>query len=136
MIVVCTDGASSGNPGPSGAGIYIRAKGEIYEYTIPLATMSNHEAEFYAVLKALTICEQKFPGEILSFQTDSQIVVDTLENHFTKNKTFQPLLQAILEKTRNFPHFFIKWIPSKQNLHADRLAKKAIQKSYEGNTQK
>src|SRR5690625_3519761 len=118
MLVVCTDGASSGNPGPSGAGIYIRAKGEIYEFAIPLAKMSNHEAEFHAVLEALIICEQTFPGEILSFQTDSQIVVDTLEKNFTKNKSFQPLLLAISEKISKFPHFFIKWIPSKQNLHA------------------
>jgi len=126
MIVVFTDGASSGNPGPSGAGIYIKANEDIYEYAIPLGNMSNHEAEFHAVLEALKICERKFPEEILSFQTDSQIVVDTLEKDFTKNPKFLPLFQAISEKTDTFPHFFIKWIPSKQNFHADRLAKKAI----------
>jgi|SRR5690625_150076 len=130
MIVVFTDGSSSGNPGLSGAGIYIKAEGKIYEYAIPLQKMSNHEAEFQAVLEALKICEKKFPDEILSFQTDAQIVVDTLEKKYTKNSNFQPLFQAISEKTRKFPHFFIKWIPSKQNFHADRLAKKAIQMGH------
>jgi len=126
MITVFTDGASSGNPGRSGAGIYIKAEGKIYEYAIPLGVFSNHEAEFHAVLKALEICKQNFPGEILSFHSDSKTVVDIIEKDFTKNKTFLPLLEKIREATNDFPYFFIKWIPEKKNKHADKLAKQAI----------
>lgn len=129
MIEVYTDGASRGNPGPSGAGIYIRANGSTYKYSIPLQPMTNHEAEFHAVIQALVICQQNFPDEILSFRSDSQIVVDTIENNFTKNKTFQPFLEKIHNISSEFPHFFIKWIPEKTNIHADSLAKKAIQSS-------
>ncbi|MBO1001727.1 ribonuclease HI family protein [Pseudogracilibacillus auburnensis] len=126
MIEVYTDGASNGNPGVSGAGIYIKANGKMDEYSLSLGMMSNHEAEFYAVIKALEICDKQFPGEILSFQSDSQVVVDTIDKNFTKNKVFQPLLAQIMEKAHSFPYFFIKWIPSKHNIHADQLAKKAI----------
>lgn len=128
MIEVYTDGASSGNPGRSGAGIYIKANGKKHEYSIPLGTTTNHEAEFLAVIKALDICTTLFPDEILSFRSDSQLVVDAVLNEQTKNKAFQPLLATILDKASIFPHFFIKWIPSAQNIHADRLAKQAIRK--------
>lgn len=128
MIEVYTDGASSGNPGISGAGIYIRGNGKTYEYAFPLGNLSNHEAEFHAVIKGLEICSELFSDEILSFRSDSKVVVDIIEKNFTKNKAFQPLLAQINEKSSAFPYFFIKWIPSSQNFHADQLAKKAIQK--------
>ena len=127
MITVFTDGASNGNPGYSGAGLYINDEGHIYEHSIPLGYMSNHEAEFHAVIKALEICNEKFPNHILAFQTDSKIVVDTIEKNYTKNNAFQPLLKHIQSKAKKHPHFFIKWIPSRQNSHADQLAKRAIQ---------
>lgn len=127
MIEVYTDGSSSGNPGTSGAGIYIKANGKTYEYAFPLGYLSNHEAEFHAVIKALDICLELFPNEILSFRSDSKVVVDIIEKNFTKNKTFQPLLAHINEKSSAFPYFFVKWIPSSQNFHADQLAKKALQ---------
>lgn len=127
MIIVYTDGASSGNPGPSGAGIYMKSGNKTYEYSIPLESLSNHEAEFKAVVKALELCKELFPNEVLSFRSDSKTVVDTIEKDFTKNQTFLPLLEKIKEEATNFSYFFIKWIPEKQNHHADRLARKAIQ---------
>lgn len=126
MIEVYTDGATIGNPGISGAGVYIKAHGKIYEYSFPLGEMSNHEAEFHAVIKALEICRADFQDEILSFRSDSKLVVDVIEKDFTKNKSFLPLLTIIKESTSRFPHFFIKWIPEKTNSNADKLARSAI----------
>ncbi|WP_047982732.1 ribonuclease HI family protein [Ornithinibacillus contaminans] len=126
MIEVYTDGASSGNPGKSGAGVYIKASGKYYEYSIPLEDMTNNEAEFHALIKALEICLEQFPEEILSFRSDSQTVVQVIDNDFTKNKSFLPLLETVRELTSKFPYFFIKWIPEKENNHADKLARKAI----------
>lgn len=131
MIEVYTDGASSGNPGISGAGVYINVDGEIYTDAFPLGMLSNHEAEFHAVIKALEICKKHFPDDILSFRSDSQVVVDVIEKNFTKNKQFQPFLKKINEEASHFPYFFIKWIPEKKNKHADQLAKKAIRMNKE-----
>ena len=126
MIEVYTDGASVGNPGISGAGVYIKADQKIYERSFPLGHMSNHEAEFHAVIKGLEFCKQHFPERILSFRTDSKVVVNLVEKNFTKNKTFRPLLKQIHVEANHFPLFLIKWIPNKQNIHADRLAKEAL----------
>jgi len=126
MIEVFTDGASRGNPGPSGAGVYIKADGTTYEYCFPLGELSNHEAEFHAVIKALGVCQHRFPDDILSFRSDSQLVVDAINKNHTKNPQFLPLLKEVNQRGNTFPYFFIKWIPNKENKHADELAKKAI----------
>lgn len=126
MIEVYTDGAASGDPGLSGAGIYIKQGKNSFEYSIPLGMLSNHEAEFWAIIKALEICRESFPGETLSFRSDSKLAVDVIEKSFTKNKKFLPLLERIEQETTAFPLFFIKWIPEKQNKNADRLSREAI----------
>jgi ribonuclease HI len=126
LIEVYTDGASRGNPGLSGAGIYIKKGNQQYEYTFPLGEISNHEAEFLAVIKALEICKESFPDQILSVRSDSRTVIDIIEKNFTKNGQFLPFLETIQEYIEIFPYAFFKWIPEKQNKHADMLAKKAI----------
>lgn len=128
MIEIQVDGASKGNPGLSGAGVVIKSDGHIWEYSFPLGIISNHEAEFIAVIKALEICQRKFPHTVLAFQSDSQIVVDSIEKNYVKNPAFKSLLDEINELKQSFVHFFIKWIPSRQNKHADQLARAAIRK--------
>lgn len=126
VIEIQTDGASKGNPGISGAGVVIKNEQLLYEYSFPLGNASNHEAEFLAVIKALEICAKKFPDKILALQTDSQIVVDSIEKNYVKNPLFKPLLAQINDLKETFPLFFIIWIPNEQNKHADRLAREAI----------
>lgn len=126
MIEVYTDGASSGSPGKSGAGIYLKTGNKNKEFSIELPIMTNHEAEFHAVIHALDICIEFFPGEIIALQSDSQLVVQAIEKRFVKNKQYKNLLEKILHQTEHFPYVFAKWIPSRQNFHADRLARQAI----------
>ncbi|KGX87911.1 ribonuclease HI family protein [Pontibacillus litoralis] len=126
MIEVYVDGASQGDPGPSGAGIYIKHPNEQIEQSIMLEEMSNHEAEFHALIHALQLCQQRFPNEILSVRSDSKLVVDSVEKQFTKNSRYQHLLRKSESLIASFPYVFIKWIPSKQNKRADQLARQAI----------
>ncbi|RST72943.1 reverse transcriptase-like protein [Siminovitchia acidinfaciens] len=127
MIEVYIDGASAGNPGPSGIGIYIKKNGFSESYSIPLDCLSNHEAEFMALIKALEIC-RGHSYSIISVRSDSSLVVDAMEKEFTRNKKYAQLLDTALYLAKFFDLFFIKWIPSKENKKADELAKKAIQK--------
>ncbi|QXE00225.1 ribonuclease HI family protein [Terribacillus sp. DMT04] len=126
MIEVYTDGATSGNPGLSGAGIVIVYEGMRKTYSVPLGMMTNHQAEFWAIIKALEICQNDHPEAIISLRSDSQAAVQAIDKEHTKNKDFQPLLEQILQLSSGFPYFFIKWIPEKQNKAADQLAREAI----------
>lgn len=126
MIVVYTDAAMDGE-GRCGVGIVIQHEGNAEHYSIPIGMKeTNQEAEFEGVLRALRICAEKYPGEILSFRTDARVVVDAIEKDFTRNKTFQPYVKKIQGYRREFPLFFIKWISEIENKQADRLARKAI----------
>ena len=125
MIEVYIDGASAGDPGPSGAGIFIKANGEIEHYSIPLGMMSNHEAELHSLIKGLEICIEK-GYRTVSFRTDSQLVDRAVEKQYMKNEKYAPLLDRALLLASQLDLFFLKWIPSKQNRVADELARKAI----------
>lgn len=130
MIEVYIDGASAGNPGPSGAGIFIKGNGMTKKYSLHLGIMSNHEAEYYAFIKGLEIClEIGLENSIVSFRTDSELVSKTVEKEFVKNKLYAPLLKQALHLSKKFPLFFIKWIPSVENKVADELARLAIRKN-------
>ncbi|MCZ0701901.1 ribonuclease HI [Natronobacillus azotifigens] len=126
MLEVYVDGAASGNPGPSGAGVVIKNKLIYHTGQFFLGDLTNHEAEWYAVIKALEICQKTYPDQIISIRTDSKLVVDMIERQFTKNPLYQPLLQEILTLMDVFPFCFIKWIPDQQNKAADKLARNAI----------
>jgi len=131
LIKVYFDGASAGDPGPSGMGIFINHdSGEVEEYTYSLEPMSNHEAEMYALVKALQICVEN-EYKIVSFHTDSQLVEQSVEKRYAKNKKFSSLLDQALLLIDQFDLFFIKWIPSKQNKNADMLARKAIKRNMQ-----
>ena len=132
MIEVYIDGASAGNPGHSGAGIFLKEDGIVECYSITLGIMDNHEAEYWALIKGLEICCQKSTSHTISFRTDSQAIWSAMEKEFAKNKKYSPLLEQALSLSKNLPLFFIKWIPSSQNKVADELARKAIQQSKEG----
>ncbi|TYR79998.1 reverse transcriptase-like protein [Priestia megaterium] len=131
MIEVYIDGATAGNPGPSGAGILIKGSGEHHRFSIPLGIMTNHEAEYHALIKALEICLEK-NYSIVSFRTDSQIVDTAMNREYIKNKAFAPLLERALELSKKFDLFFIKWIPSSQNNGADQLARQAVNEKEAG----
>jgi ribonuclease HI len=125
LIEVYVDGASAGHPGRSGVGIYLKTPQGTESYSLPIGITNNNEAEFTAVIKAMELCIDKGITQA-SFRTDSELVERIVDQEFTKSKTYQPYLDRVMELKTHFQLFFIKWIPTKQNPHADNLAKKAI----------
>ncbi|MBD1381630.1 reverse transcriptase-like protein [Metabacillus arenae] len=125
MVEVYIDGASRGDPGQSGAGIFIKTNGSAESFLFPLGNMNNHEAEYHALIHGLKLCLER-NIKTASFRTDSQLVERAVEKRFVKNEKFRPLLDEILLLIDQFDLFFIKWIPSKQNQTADQLARQAI----------
>lgn len=129
MVDVYIDGASAGDPGLSGAGIFINYRnGQVESHMIPLGLMSNHEAEYEALIHALDLCLER-QLKIVSFRTDSKLIDEAIEKRYIKNKRFQSYLEKALARIDQFDLFFIKWIPSSQNKSADGLARQAIRKN-------
>ncbi|MGD7045383.1 reverse transcriptase-like protein [Jeotgalibacillus proteolyticus] len=125
MIELFIDGASAGNPGKSGAGVFIKNGQNSHKHSIPLGELTNHEAEFEALIHGLTLC-LPLKDHIISCKSDSQAVIGAVEKRFIRNKQYAHYLKKITDLTDQYPLFFIKWIPSKENKVADELARKAI----------
>lgn len=133
---VFVDGASAGNPGPSGAGIVLKAEGIYEQFAIPLAVMTNHEAEFIAIKLGLEEAIKK-QATLIRLYSDSKVAIEAIHKRHAKNPLFKPHLEAILEMADTFELFFAEWRNVSQNKQADQLARQAIkkQKQPESNNQ-
>lgn len=127
MLEVYIDGASAGNPGPSGIGIFIKGEGHLIKISEYIGETNNHIAEFTALLRGLEEAK-KLGSTIVSVRSDSKIVVSSIEKQYAKSDIFKPLLEKAITYSEQFELFFIKWIPEKENKAADALAREAIQK--------
>ncbi|EUJ19579.1 ribonuclease HI family protein [Listeria aquatica] len=132
---VFVDGASSGNPGLSGAGIVLVADNLHEQKAIFLGTVTNHEAEFLAVKRGLELA-LTFKPTLVRLYSDSKIVVSSIEKQYAKNSLFRPHLDEILKLSEQIPLFFINYRHVSQNKKADELARQAIQNAKKGKTPK
>lgn len=128
MLEVYIDGASAGNPGPSGIGIFIKGEGQHVKISEPIGNTNNHQAEFTALLRGLEEA-LKIGSSFVSMRSDSKIVVSSIDKAYVKNEDFKPYLEQALSLIEQFDLFFIKWIPEKENKAADVLAREAILKN-------
>ena len=127
MIELYTDGASAGNPGKSGIGVYIKGEGHFIKISESIEPTNNHTAEFLALLRGVKEVTKISKG-IVSVRSDSQAVVIAVERKSVKNEAHKLILSEILELASSFDYFFIKWIPSEENNIADALAREGIHK--------
>lgn len=127
MLEVYIDGASAGNPGPSGIGIFIKGEGHLIKISEYIGETNNHIAEFTALIRGLEEAK-KLGTTFVSVRSDSKIVVASVEKEYVKNEEYKPFLDQVLQLAEQFDLFFIKWIPDKENKAADALAREAILK--------
>jgi len=126
-IHVYTDGASSGNPGPAGIGIFLRYG--IHEKTISkyIGTATNNIAELEAIRVALA--EIKNPELPVRIYTDSSYALGLLSLGW-KPKKNQDLVFSIKKSMKKFRDLqFIKvrgHAGDEGNEMADRLATDAV----------
>jgi len=126
-LQVWTDGASSGNPGPSGAGAILLFRDRKKEVSAFLGDTTNNVAELTAVRTALQLVRKRdLPVRVL---TDSTYVIGVLTGAM-KVKANAALVAAIRAELVDFPdlafvkveaHAGVAW-----NERADALAREAI----------
>jgi len=126
-ICLYTDGASSGNPGPSGIGIYMRYKSHEKKISRSIGLATNNIAELEAIRVGLS--EVKNKKLTVRVFTDSSYALGLLSKGW-KPKKNQELVAEILQLMAEFPDLrFIKvkgHAGHPENECADRLATSAI----------
>ena len=127
---IYVDGASSGNPGDSGAGMVIFDENgtEISRDSIFLGKMTNNMAEYEALLRALEKAQEDGAQDLVVY-TDSLLVANqVIGTYKINNDILRQYVVKIKNIISNFDHFAIQYIPREQNKIADKLAKNGIKK--------
>ncbi|MBN2081927.1 2-C-methyl-D-erythritol 2,4-cyclodiphosphate synthase [bacterium] len=129
-LIVYTDGASRGNPGPAASGwVILDETGRLVkEGGSALGEHTNNQAEYLAVKEVLTWIEGNLGREFkLEFRLDSELVVKQLSGDW---KIKDPDLRQIALETMNllgyFLHVNLSHVPRQENQRADALANKAL----------
>jgi ribonuclease HI len=122
------DGASRGNPGEAGFGVYVtsadgRPRAELYGY---LGRATNNVAEYQALLHALRYALAQGARRVRVF-SDSELVVRQIEGRYrVKHPDMLPLYREALSLLRRFEDASVAHVPREQNREADRLANRAL----------
>ena len=128
-VLIYTDGACRGNPGPCSLGLQVfdSDKKLIYEECQYLeAQNTNNFAEYKAVLKALELAVQHQVQD-LTLLSDSQLLVYQLQKKYkVKSLKLKPIFLACQKFLSQIPQSRFQHIPREQNQGADALANKAL----------
>jgi ribonuclease HI len=128
------DGASRGNPGPSGAGVVILAENgeQIIELSRFLENGTNNEAEYRALIRGLSAAADMGIKRVQIF-LDSELVVNQLLGTYkVRNPRLLQLFKEAMSRLRLFDEYAIFHVSRELNQQADRLANEAIDRGLQG----
>jgi ribonuclease HI len=123
-LIVYTDGAARGNPGPAGIGVHIEGPDgrTIAEKGEGIGVATNNVAEYTAVLEGLRLAAANGATDVM-LRSDSRLLVEQLSGRFrVKNPTLIRLHGEVREVIRRFRSVRFEHVPREFNKKADRLA--------------
>jgi ribonuclease HI len=126
-LEIYIDGASKGNPGPSGIGIIIIKDGSVIrEISRYIGPATNNIAEYSALICALQE-GLLLKADALRIKSDSELLCRQLNRDYkVKSANIIGLYTQALRLLSGFKEVSIKHIPREQNSSADRLATQAV----------
>lgn len=124
-MIIYTDGACFGNPGPMGAGIvFVKSGKKVAEYAIPLGDGTNNRAEYLAVIRALEKAQEAGETEIV-LRSDSSLLINQLRGSYRiLDPKLRKLYREIVQLASGMSIQF-EWVSRDDNVDADALSKKA-----------
>ncbi len=131
-IIIYTDGASRGNPGPASYGFTISDGNHklLYEEGKYIGITTNNVAEYTAVLEALKCIKEKFTKNYplsIALYADSKLVVEQLSGRYKmKSPHLKPIFEKIKILTMELGGVIHTHVPRSHNSEADRLANLAL----------
>ena len=123
-VIVWTDGAARGNPGPAGAGALLTdADGTILaEVAEGLGVATNNVAEYTAAIRGLERAAELGATDVV-LRSDSRLLVEQLAGRFkVKNAALQQLHARAKAVASGFSRIAYEHVPRERNSAADALA--------------
>ncbi len=127
-VIIYTDGAARGNPGPAAIGAIIKdEKGNLVaSISRRIGVTTNNQAEYQAIIAALEKAIS-LGARHVELKSDSELVVKQINGQYKiKNTALRPLYQKVVQLIGSLESFSISYIPREQNAEADALANKAL----------
>jgi ribonuclease HI len=127
-VIINTDGAARGNPGPAAIGVIIKDEAGLILAKISqrLGVTTNNQAEYKAIIIGLGKAIE-LGAKNAVVKSDSELVVEQINGRYKiKNTALRPLYQKVVQLTGSLESFSISYIPREQNAAADALANKAL----------
>jgi ribonuclease HI len=128
ILHIHIDGASRGNPGDAGFGVFVadEAGGPVAELYGYIGRATNNVAEYEALLHALRYALERGARRVRVF-SDSELVVKQIDGRYrVKHPDMQPLHRQAKELLRKFDLASVTHVRREQNKDADRLANRAL----------
>jgi ribonuclease HI len=126
-IILFTDGAARGNPGPAAIGIVIadEQRNEIEAFGETIGAATNNEAEYRALLRGLERAAQH--ASEIEIRTDSELLARQLNGAYrVRAANLRPLHAQAQRALAQFKRATIAIIPRELNRRADALANQAL----------
>ena len=131
---IAIDGASIGNPGPSGIGIVISDESGkvIKEIGESIGEATNNVAEYSALIRGLSeALDLGFSHAVVN--TDSQLLARQIGGQYrVRNDGIMPLFASALDLMGRFKTVSVNHVPREKNKAADKLAGKAASSCGQG----
>ncbi len=129
VLTIHTDGASRGNPGAAAFAYVIRGEGPtLIEEADCLGQMTNNQAEYTALVRALEHALELGPHHRLLIHSDSELMVKQMNGEYrVKNEELRDLYQQACTLRRRFDGpVTIRHVRREQNKRADELCNEAL----------
>jgi ribonuclease HI len=128
LLTIHTDGAARGNPGPAAFAYTIaRAGAPRIEEAGTLGRMTNNQAEYIALVRALRHAAQLGTGHRLLIQSDSELLVKQMNGEYrVKDDSLRTHYEEAQRLVAQFPSVVIRHVRRAQNSDADRLCNEAL----------
>jgi len=127
-LVIYTDGAARGNPGPAGAGAVLRdasgtVVGEIARF---LGIRTNNYAEWTAVELALAEA-LRLGARQVDLRMDSELVARQISGRYrVKHPELKPIHARVMAMLARLESYTVGHVPRELNKEADRMSNIAI----------
>ena len=141
-LIVRTDGAARGNPGPASLGAVLidaSTPGALHPGATPYASISeylgvrtNNVAEYTGLLRALALAGDLGAREV-DLLLDSMLIVEQLHGRWkVKDAKLRPLWEEARLRLAGFERWSARHVRRAENHAADALANEAIDRVHGG----
>ena len=127
-MIVSSDGAARGNPGPAGIGAVVATPGGdvLAEIAEGIGVATNNVAEYRACIAGLEAA-RAFPSRAIRVRADSMLVVEQLKGRWrVKQAHIRPLRDRALTLLDDYEEVDIAHVRREQNVDADALVNAAL----------